>query len=209
MTRRADRQVQIVWGHKTPDIDQKLDDITPWVLEAGRPYYDVFLEGTDPHEVIGRWMQRRSSELALRRTRLAVADDRIGGGYIAIAGSDLAGCRQADLLDLARSMDDHSYSELRARMNDLDDLFAPVEAHDFYLSKLGVMPRLADRELEHPLMDDCIRRARHGGFGQVRTDVCEDDDEMRGLLDTYGFRPIYRGKSSRTNLRYLSMSLEV
>lgn len=203
------RQVQIVWGHKTPDIDQKLDDVTPWILEAGRPYYDVFLEGTDPQEVIDSWLQRRSSELALRRTRLAVADDRIAGGYIAVAGGELAGCRQADLLDLARTMGNHSYSDLRERMDDLDDLFAPVEAHDFYLSKLGVMPRMEDKELEHPLMDDCIRRAQLGGFGQIRTDVSEDDEEMRDLLDTYGFRPIYRGKSTESDLRYLSMSLEV
>ncbi len=209
MTRRTDRQIQIVWGHKTPHIEQKLDDIIPWVHQAGQPYYDVFLEGTDSEEVLSRWLQRRSSELALRRTRLAVVDDRIAGGYIAVAGTDLAACRQADLLDLARTMGDRSYSELRSRMNDLDELFAPVEAHDFYLSKLGVMPRAAHRELEIPLLDDCIQRAEHGGFGQVRTDVCEDDEAMRSLLQTYGFRPIYRGKTPDGQLRYLSMSLEV
>lgn len=208
MTRRT-RQVQIVWGHKTPEIEQRLDRIVPWVLDAGRPYYDVFLEGTDPREVITRWLQRRSSELALRRTRLAVADDRIAGGYVAVAGRQLAAARQADLLDLARLMGKRSYSELRARMNDLENLFAPVEAHDFYLSKLGVIQQMEDRELEHPLMDDCIRRARHGGFGQVRTDVCEDDEEMRELFETYGFRPIHRGKASTGDLRYLSMSLVV
>ena len=200
------RQVQIVWGHKTPDVDQKLDDIIPWVHQAGRPYYDVFLEGTDTGEILEQWLNRRSSELSLRRTRLAVADDRIAGGYIALAGSELAGCRQADLLDLARTMNDHSYSDLRARMDDLNNLFAPVEAHDFYLSKLGVLPGMEDRELELPLIDDCINRARHGGFGRVRIDVSEQDETL-GLYETYGFEPIYRGRSSESGLCYLSMVL--
>lgn len=204
MARRS-RQAQIVWGHKMSRIDQKLDDIVPWVREADRPYYDVFLRGTDLDRIIARWLRRNSSELALRRTRLLIADDRIAGGYIAVAGGDLSGCRQADLLDLAREMSDHSYTDLRARMDDLDDLFAPVEEHDFYLSKLGVLPRMKGRGLNKELMDDCLHRARQGGFGRVRLDVAEEREQTRAFYETYGFEPIYRGKAKQSDLRYLSM----
>ncbi len=204
MTRNT-QQVQIVWGHKTSHLDKKLNDIVPWIHQAGRPYYDIFLRGNDVHSVIAQWLKRRSSELSLRRTRLLVADDRIAGGYISLAGGDLAGCRQADLLDLARTMGEHSYRELRDRMDDLSDLFAPVEDHDFYLSKLGVLPRMEGRGLSQYLMDDCLRRARQGGFGRVRTEVPEHDEETREFYETYGFKPIYRGKTSMSNLRYLSM----
>ncbi len=208
MTRRS-QQIQIVWGHKLPQGDEKIDDIVPWVRESGRPYYDVFLRGIDTDHIITRWLKRRSSELALQRSRLLIADDRIGGGYIAVAGGELAGCRQADLLDLAREMGEHSYSDLRARMDDLSGLFAPVEEHDFYLSKFGILPRMQGRGLSNHLMDDCLHRARQGGFGRVRVDVPEQDEEARALFETYGFRPIYRGKADSSELRYLSMTCVV
>ena len=206
---RHQRQVQIVWGHKTTNLDEKIDDIIPWVRESGRPYYDAFFDGVDTDEIIDRWLRRRSSELSLRRTRLAVADDRIAGGYIALPGSEVAGCRQADLLDLARSIDDHSYSDLRDRMRGFSDLFAPVDTHDFYLSKIGTRPEIDDRELEIPLMEDCLSRAEHGGFGRVRIDVPEDDEDSRGFYETYGFRPIHRGKDDQGRLCYLSMVCNV
>ena len=208
MTRRSN-QVQIVWGHKTPQIDQKLDDIVPWVRQSGQPYYDIFLRGNDIDAIVSRWLQRRSSEISLRRTRLLIHGDRIAGGYIALAGRELPGCRQADLLDLAREMGEHSYSDLRARMDDLSDLFAPVEEHDFYLSKIGVMPRIEDQEMERNLMDDCLRRASQGGFGRVRADVPEHLEDQRGFFESYGFRPIYRGKTKESNLRYLAMVCDV
>ena len=208
MTRRS-HQVQIVWGHKLPRTEEKFDDIIPWVHQAGRPYYDVFLEGVDAEQMLARWLQRRSSELSLRRARLLIADDHIAGGYIAVAGGELPGCRQADLLDLAREMGKLTYRQMRARMDDLGDLFAPVEEHDFYLSKLGVMPRMQGRGLNKYLMDDCLHRARQGGFGRVRTDVDENDEETRAFFETYGFRPIYRGKAKSGQLRYLSMSCGV
>lgn len=208
MTRRP-QQVQIVWGHKLSQIDQKLDEIIPWVRQADRPFYDIFLLGIDAEITIGRWLQRHSSELSLQRTRLLIADDCIAGGYIAVAGSKLTGCRQADLLDLARQMGEHSYTELRARMDDLSTLFAPVEDHDFYLSKLGICPRMEGRNLEKHLLDDCLHRARQGGFGQVRVDVPEHNAASRGFYEAHGFQPIYRGKSRSSDLRYLSMTCSV
>ncbi len=208
MTNRSE-QVQIVWGHKTSNIEQKLEDIIPWVHQSDQPYLEVFLKGADTREVLTRWLQRRSSEISLRRARLLIADDRISGGYIAVAGSELRGCRQADLLDLAREMGNQSYSDLRERMEKLGDLFAPVEEHDFYLSKLGVMPRVEGRGLSYRLMDDCIRRAEQGGFGQVRVDVPEHYDETVEWYKTYGFRPIYRGRTQDGSLRYLAMVCDV
>ena len=208
MTNRSE-QVQIVWGHKTSKVEQKMADIVPWIYEADRPYFDIFLDGTNPRQVLARWLQRRSSEISLRRARLLIADDRIGGGYVAVAGSELRGCRQADLLDLARSMGDHSYSDLRARMEGLSDLFAPVEEHDFYLSKLGVMSRVEGRGLSYRLMDDCVRRADQGGFGQVRVDVPEHYEETVEWYQTYGFQPIFRGKTKDGSLKYLAMVFDL
>lgn len=202
---RNSSQVQIVWGHKTPNIDRKLNDIIPWVRDAGRPYYDIFLDGTDLDSTIARWLQRRSSEVSLQRTRLLVTDDRITGGYISLAGRELPGCRQADLLDLAREMGEHSYSELRARMDDLRDLFAPVEENDFYLSKIGVLSHMQGQGLSHHLMRDCIRRATQGGFRRVRLDVPEHHKVARELYRTHDFEPVYRGKTPVSNLRYIAM----
>lgn len=202
---RPTSQIQIIWGHKTPNIEKKFNDIIPWVREAGRPFFDIYLDGTDTDSTIARWLQRGSSELSLQRTRLLVADDRISGGYISLAGRDLISCRQADLLDLAREMSDHNYSDLRARMDDLSDLFAPVEENDFYLSKIGVMPRMQTKGMSHHLMRDCIRRAKQGGFRRVRVDVPEQREIARELYRAYGFEPIYRGKTPISDLRYLAM----
>lgn len=202
---RSSRQVQIVWGHKLPDVHRCTDHIIPWVHQSDAPYYEIYLRGNDIDAVLRRWLRRRSSEVSLRRARLLIADDRICGGYIALAGGELPGCRQADLLDLAREMGEYSYSDLRARMDELGNLFAPVEEHDFYLSKLGVLPEVEDGELSHCLMDDCLRRAQQGGFGRVRVDIPERDEENREFYEGYDFRPIYRGKTDSSDLRYLSM----
>jgi GNAT superfamily N-acetyltransferase len=204
MNRRA-HSVQFAWGHKTPQIQAKLPDIVPWIHEAGRPYFDIFLEGADPHFTLSRWVQRRSSEISLHRTRLLIHDDRIAGGYISLAGHDLPGARQADLLDLAREMTDRTYSELRERMEDLRDLFAPVEDNDFFVSKIGVLPSQLGRGLSQHLLDDCLRRARQGSFRRVRVDVPEHHQRARELFRAYGFEAVYRGKSSLSNLRYLAM----
>ena len=205
MNRHLDH-TQIVWGHKTPQAEHHIDSIVPWVRAADRQFYDIFLRGNDVDDVLRRWIGRRSSEISLRRTRLLICDDRIAGGYVAIAGAELAGCRQADLLALAREMGNGSYSDLRARMDDLSDLFASVEEHDFYLSKLGVLPDFEGRGLRSHLMDDCLRRAQQGGFGRVRVDVAEGDEVNLGFFEGYQFRPIYRGKTKATDLRYLSLA---
>ena len=203
---RHNAHTQIVWGHKTPRAEHHVDAIVPWVREADRHFYDIFLDGNNIDHVLRRWIGRDSSEIALRRTRLLICDDRIAGGYVALAGSELPGCRQADLLDLAREMGNGSYAALRARMDDLSDLFAAVEDHDFYLSKLGLLPDFKDRDLRPELMDDCLRRARQGGFGRVRVDVAENDKDHLAFFEGYQFRPIYRGKTRATELRYLSLA---
>lgn len=202
-------QVQIVWAHKVPKIEQKLQDIVPWVREAGRPYFDVLFTGSEMDSLLADWVGRSSSELAAQRMRLLIQDDRICGGYIALAGQELAGCRQADLLALARDSGSYSYGELRARMEDLRDLFAPVEENDFYLSKIGVHPQMQGQGLSHYLMSDCIKRARQGGFRRVRTDVPAQGSVARELCRGYGFEAIYRGKARTSSLRYLSLALDL
>lgn len=202
-------QHQLVWGHKTPNIEHKLQEIVPWVLQAGRPFYNIFLHGADPETTIHRWLTRRSSELSLQRLRLLISDDRIVGGYISLSGRDLPGSRQADLLDLARSMGPDSYPQLRDRMEDLRDLFAPVEENDFYLSKLGLLPQHQSPSLRQALLDDCIRRARQGSFRRVRVDVPEQDRTLRDFYGGQGFEAFYRGKAPTSNLKYLSMAFDL
>ncbi len=204
MNRRA-HALHFAWGHKTPQIERKLIDIVPWVHQAGRPFFDIFLDGADPEDVLNRWLQRRSSELSLHRTRLLIHDDRIAGGYISLAGRDLPAARQADLLDLAREMTDLTYADLRDRMEDLKDLFAPVEDNDFYLSKLGLLPSIDHPGLHQHLLDDCMRRAHQGSFRRVRVDVAEHHSDLRELYSSYGFQAVYRGKSPVSDLRYLAM----
>lgn len=204
MNRRA-MEYQLIWGHKTPQVEAKFGDIIPWVYQSGRPYYDVFLEGADHEEILRRWMQRSSSEIALRRTRLLLDDQRIVGGYISHSGRELAGCRQADLLDLARSLGDISYQSLRRRMEDLKELFAPVEENDFYLSRHGLLPGKECPRRRQALLQDCLRRARQGGFGRLRVDVAEENREARDFYQGQGFLVAYRGKSEHSRLRYLSM----
>lgn len=210
MLRRGSlHQHQFVWGHKTPNIEAKFDDIIPWVQEAGRPFFDIFLDGADQRATLRRWLQRRSSEVSLHRTRFLIADDRIAGGYISLSGLELPGCRQADLLDLARSMGSESYTELRDRMEDLRDLFAPVEENDFYLSKLGLLHQYESPSLRQVLLDDCVRRARQGGFRRVRVDVPERERSIRDFFGGQGFDAVYRGKAPSSNLKYLSMVFDL
>lgn len=203
MTRHG-TQFQLLWGHKTPQIESRLHDLIPWLTHAGRPYFDVFFEGVSPEDTLTRWMQRSSSEFALQRTRFLIDDQVIVGGYISLAGRDLAGCRQADLLDLARTMGESSYSTLRTRMNDLKDLFVPVEENDFYLSYLGLLPEKESPRRQQALLNDCLRRARQGGFGRLRVDVPEQSPQ-RDFYAGQGFNVAYRGKSRSSNLKYLTM----
>ncbi len=201
--------IRITWGHKVIDLEQHIDDILPWLAHEDRSYFRQLFGQFDVEQVFMRWLSRPSSEYSLRRLRVLLEDQRIAGGYIAVAGSELQGCRRADLLALARHHERLSYRDLRDRIDSFGELFAPVEDHDFFLSTLGLLDFASNRGLDYRLLDDCLHRADQGGFGRIRVDVAEQNRDLVQWYRTYGFRPIYRGKSDDGHLRYLSMSCDV
>ncbi len=201
--------IRITWGHKVVDLSKHIDDILPWLAKKDRSYLRQLFGQFDVQNVLARWLSRPSSEFSLRRLRVLLEDGRIAGGYLATAGGELSGCRRADLLALARHHERLSYRDLRQRLTTFDELFAPVEDHDFYISSLGLLEFAAGRGLDYRLLDDCQHRAQQGGFGRLRVDVNERHRDLVQWYRTYGFRPIYRGKSNDGHLRYLALSCQV
>ncbi|RAL22991.1 hypothetical protein DL240_08865 [Lujinxingia litoralis] len=203
--RRNPQTPPLRWGHKTAGLEHRLSELLSWIRPAGQPYDDYLLEGVNPDEVLARWMLNDTSTITLQRARLLMIDERIAGGYIALSGTELRAGRQADLLDLARQIGEGSYAHLRARVDRVRELFAPIEDNDFTLTRLGLHPDHRGRGLCHTLIEDYLRRGRQGGFRRARVDVPETHRYALDLCRAYGFDTAYRGKSNDGKLRYLTM----
>lgn len=198
-------QLQVIAGDKIPGVASRLAKIVPWVLSAGRPYYDHFLAGYGMEPIIARWLTMSTSEISLKWSRLLIADDDIAGGYIALPGRILNQCRQADLLDLARQLGRNSYSQLRKRVRDLHPLFSPIENDSLYLTRLGILPHKRGQGLSHHLMKDSIAQAIAGGYPRLRLDVCEENHTARNLFEAHGFQTDHRGHALAANITYIGM----
>jgi ribosomal protein S18 acetylase RimI-like enzyme len=193
-------------GHWIPQL-------LPWVWEAGEPYYSWFFEGiaaTDqPQPILAGWMRRRSSEVSLERTVLLVDEDRAVGGFIALGGLDLQACRRADTLAALQATSPGGRSLLAGRIRQSRELFGPVGADEYYLSKLWVAA--GSRRAGHGarIVREYLRTGLAHGFRRFRLDVCAPNRAAVGLYLASGFAVLRESGDDQAGMTYLQMALEL
>ena len=199
--------IMFVDAHKSPGIEAKIDRLIPWMIIPENRLYCALMEGHDAKPTLRRWIANPDSELTLNKMRLLIANDRIGGGFTGFAGRQLQRRRETDLVDLVRTARTQRCPKLRGRLRDLMPLFAPVAPNDFYVSKFGVAPEWANRGLEKPLLDDCIRRARDVGYDRIRIDIDARHSRLYELLAENGFQAFQKGTANHAGITYLNLVL--
>jgi hypothetical protein len=202
------RHLLFIMAHKVPAIEERLYQLVPWIYRADRRYFEILLTGHEAGTTLARWMRRADAEIALSRTRLLIANDRVAGGFCAMAAREVTSRREADILDLVRHSEDPRSPQLRARIKDLIPLFGPLKRRDFYLSKFGLAPDITDQKeaLAEALLKDCISYAAGQGADRLRIDVDETDQFTCELLADYDFKPIDRGRAPLAEITYLNLA---
>jgi ribosomal protein S18 acetylase RimI-like enzyme len=195
------------------NADRWIPQLLPWVWEAGDPYYSWFFEGIvapdRPQPILAGWMRRRSSEVSLERAVLLVTGDRAVGGFIALGGSDLQACRRADTLAALQAAGREGRSLLASRIRQSRELFGPVAADAFYLSKLWVAA--GSRRAGHGtrILQEYLRTGTALGFRRFRLDVCAENRAAIGLYLASGFTVLRESGNDQAGMTYLQMALEL
>jgi ribosomal-protein-alanine N-acetyltransferase len=195
------------------DAERWIPQVLPWLQEAGDPYYRWFFGGIVPADrtrsLLAGWMRRRSSELSIERAVLLVTGDCALGGFIALGGADLQACRRADALAALQAAGRQGQSLLVERVRDGRDLFGPVAADEFYLSKLGVASEFRRAGYGAKILQEYIYRGAANGFRHFRLDVWAENRPAIGLYRSFGFRVARELRNDRAGMAYLSMALEL
>lgn len=188
-------------GEEHPE--QHVRAVLPWIHEAGNPYFDWFFGGSAAARcALDQLMRDEASEIAIRRACLLLDRKRAIGGFIALAGAELARARQHDTLTIvawARADRRRLLKQIVASKG----LFAPVAADDFYLSKMGLVPERRGRGLGHVLVGEYLRRGEEAGLSRFRLDVHADNAAAVSIYGTAGFE--VAEVTTRQGMTYLAM----
>jgi GNAT superfamily N-acetyltransferase len=192
-------------GH--PEETALAPDVVALIHEAGNPYFDWFFGGPDPaRAALERMLQRASSEVAASNVIVLLEGEKVAGVNVMLDGAELARSRKADTLALLSDVrSPESRSALLARMRKVRDLFAPVSAEEFYLSKIAVASDLRRKGYGRTLLEEYVAAGRAAGFSRFRLDVSADNQAAIALYRSAGFG--IESDRKRGPLRYVAMAL--
>jgi ribosomal protein S18 acetylase RimI-like enzyme len=94
------------------------------------------------------------------------------------------------------------------RVANLSGLFLPVADDEYYLSKVGLDPRLLGRKLGHSLVERYVEEGRIPGYKRYRLDVHVENEAAIRSYCSAGFRMHERTKSKDGTLAYHLMTYE-
>lgn len=189
-----------------PHPRRHLPDLVPWVHEAGNPYFDWLLG--DPGTALAAielWMGRPSSEIALTRLVALFEDGRPVGGFVGVAGADLARCAKADSLAALKAVGRKGRPELLRRARAVANLRLAVGADEWFLSKLGVLEPFRRGGRGRALLHEFLERGDAQGFTRFRLDVWEQDEQTVRLYESAGFITADATYSEELGRRLLAM----
>lgn len=190
-----------------PEARALAPDAVALIHEAGNPFFDWFFAGPEPaRAALEGMLQRDSSEVAASRVIVLLDGERLAGMYVALDGAELSRARKADTLALlGEAGSPESRSTLLARMAKARELFAPVAADEYYLSKIGVAPDLRRKGYGRALFEEYVSAGRAAGFTRFRLDVSADNEAAIALYRSAGFR--IEADRETGPLRYVAMAL--
>jgi ribosomal protein S18 acetylase RimI-like enzyme len=191
------------------EADRLATTMLPWLYEAGNPFYDWFFGGTEEgQKIVHEWMLRPSSEVSLSRLELLVDDEPVGG-FVALSGQDLLGCRRADALALMTRAGRASWSRLEEKAVIGRELFPPVESDEYYLSKMGVVPERRGQGHGATIVRRYVDSGLEQGLRRLRLDVSTENRTAIRLYESFGFEILAESSSERAGMRYLAMARDL
>jgi ribosomal protein S18 acetylase RimI-like enzyme len=181
----------------------------PWVVSAGRAYYNWLCGGKNAAErAVALWMRRSDSEVSLRRMQFFLCDSKIAAGIINMGGADLKKARTADVDSLWETLDVRSREAFIEKLSQSADLFAPVAEDEYYGSKMGITPSFRGQSLAPEIMRQSLDRGNALGYSKFRLDVQAGNKHAIRLYLAFGFEIFYTGQSTDGALKYYGMRFE-
>jgi len=190
-----------------PDRTRLLPGVLEWVLEAGNPYLEWFFGSPDnARSALAHWIERDSSEVSSRNVQLvATGNGEVIGGFIAMDGKTLRAARSADTVALAARCTAAEKAALFDKMRASRMLFRAPEPHEYYLSKMGVLPSIRGQGHGRAVVEAYLSAGRNKGLDVFSLDVARNNSSARRLYESVGFETIAESEVQETTLAYLSM----
>jgi ribosomal protein S18 acetylase RimI-like enzyme len=192
-----------------PHPERYVEVALPGVHEAGRPYVDWFFGGfSAARDALRSWMVRPSSEVFVGRAVLLTAADAVLGGLIALDGAELSRCRRDDAVAAIALAGPGERGAVAERIQVSRELFPPVPADEFYLSRIWVVPEARRAGYGTALLRHYIEAGARRGCARLRLDVWSESGTAIGLYRRFGFETLQQSVSGQAGLRYTSMVAE-
>jgi ribosomal protein S18 acetylase RimI-like enzyme len=181
----------------------------PWVHAASKPYVDwLFGDHAAAARALEQWMGRPSSEVFVGRAVLLLEESRPVGGFIALGGTELAGCRRHDAVATLASMPSDARAALLSRLRVGRELLPEPAADTLYLSRMGVLPHVRRRGYGKAILLEHLERGKRQGFTRFSLDVWSANTPAIALYTSAGFRLERRQQVGAAGMTYERMALE-
>lgn len=190
------------------EIERDAAQMAQWIFDSGSQFFTVlFGSRARAIENLQNWVERESSEFSARQATLAYAHGDPAGMIIGVCGDEIPQRRRADLLALIQQTAAADRIALKAKLENIAELTAPVSAGDYYVRTLAVDAAQRGRGLGRELLKQAMQEARGLGFERVRLDVDSDNAVARALYASAGFSSIYEGRVDALRLHMHSLAL--
>lgn len=189
-----------------PDAERFIDAILPGVHAAGIPYVDWLFGGAHQARAALRDLMRRpSSEVFVKRATLRTVGGIPVGGFIALGGSEVSACRSADALAVLKLAGPGGRSAAARRIGEAQKLFPPVEANQFYLSRIWVASDAAGAGHGPALMREFLAAGRRSGFRRFRGDICSGNHGVIRFAHWFKLETLEESVSHDAAMSYVSV----
>lgn len=186
--------------------EQYVDDILPWLHEAGNPFYDWLYGGPEAtREILTKMLTRRSSEMWIGRVSLLFDGSKPIGGFIGTSGELLTRCVSADMLALLRRAPAEQRVSFATRTKAALGVFPPVDADQYYLSVIGICADYRGRGLGRRLVEEFLTQGNNAGFQRFRLNVMADNQPAVSLYRSFGFEPVGQCMAAEGQQKYYIM----
>jgi GNAT superfamily N-acetyltransferase len=198
--------VRIVKLADLDDPSEHTEEVSTWMTDASSPYFPWLLGGEDAtRRLIRTQLAQPVSEFSAEATHVLLDDDRCVGGFVALSGSAVARARRADLLAIVAGAEADTRATVAKQLEASRDMFLPVPAECFYLSRIGVLEHARRRGYGSLLLERYLLVGSRNGFHRFRLDVSDDNEVAIALFVRHGFALIDPEPCRTSDFKYVAM----
>jgi ribosomal protein S18 acetylase RimI-like enzyme len=203
-------------GDLEPQLETLVPQLAPWIHAASNPFADWYFGGAEvAGEIIQEWMARPSSEMFLGRAFLLHDGDAAGsaappaGCLIGVSGAELTALRAADFAAFCQDLGTGPEAErvIEDVVAAARELFPPVGADQYLVSRVAVDPRRRGQGLGRALVAHAVETKRTEGFRRFRLDVAADNASAIRAYQAVGFAITSTSRHAPSGLAYCAMTL--